>query len=79
MSNPAALEAPSLLALEAREAGYKKRIEDLEGALQVAQELFAIVINPQGHPGTSTVHLWAQCTEIECKIRGLLQPKDGAK
>jgi hypothetical protein len=53
------------------------RIKALEGALQIAQELFAIVVNPQDHPNTSVQHLWAQCKEIECKIRDLL--KDGAK
>jgi hypothetical protein len=57
----------------------KARIQELEAALQVAQELFAIVVNPQDHPDTSIKHLGAQCKEIECNIRGLLQPKDGAK
>jgi hypothetical protein len=60
-------------------ASLKARIQDLEAALQIAQELFAIVVNPQDHPNTSVQHLWAQCKEIECKIRDLLQPKDGAK
>jgi hypothetical protein len=55
----------------------KARIHALEGQLQVAQELFAIVVNPQDHPNTSVQHLWAQCVEAECKIRDLL--KDGAK
>jgi hypothetical protein len=59
--------------------GLKARIQDLTDALQIAQELFAIVVNPQDHPNTSVQHLWAQCKEIECKIRDLLQPKDGAK
>jgi hypothetical protein len=55
------------------------RIQALEGTLQIAQELFAIMVSPQDHPNTSVLHLWAQCKEIECKIRALLQPKDGSK
>ena len=55
------------------------RVKDLEASLQVAQELFDIMVNPQDHPNTSVLHLWAQCREIECEIRDLLQPKDGAK
>jgi hypothetical protein len=53
------------------------RIQALEATLQVAQELFAIVVNPQDRPNTSVHHLWAQCVEVECKIRDLL--KDGSK
>jgi hypothetical protein len=60
-------------------ATLKDRIHDLEAALQIAQEMFSIVVNPQDHPNTSVLHLWAQCKEIECKIRDLLQPKDSAK
>jgi hypothetical protein len=65
------------------EAGLRRefaaRIAELEGALQISQEIFAVIVNPQDHPNTSVQHLWAQCKEIECKIRDLLQPKDGAK
>jgi hypothetical protein len=55
---------------------HVNRIQDLEASLQVAQELFAIVVNPQDNPNTSVQHLWAQCVEAECKIRDLL--KEGA-
>jgi hypothetical protein len=72
-------EANAAIIVEAvnSHASLKARIQDLEAALQVAQELFAIVVNPQDHPNTSVQHLWAQCVEAECKIRDLL--KDGAK
>jgi hypothetical protein len=74
-------EANAAIIVEAvnSHASLKARIQELEAALQVAQELFAIVVNPQDHPNTSVQHLWAQCKEMECKIRDLLQPKDGAK
>lgn len=40
-SQPLPIEAPTLLALEAREAGYKKRIEELEGALRhIAKDVY---------------------------------------
>jgi hypothetical protein len=74
-----ALDAVYIAHIRKENATLKARINALEAALQVAQELFVIVVNPQDHPNTSVQHLWAQCKEIECKIRDLLQPKDGAK
>jgi hypothetical protein len=52
------------------------RIQAMESALQISQELFTIMVNPQDHPNTSVQHLWAQCKAIECKIRSLLRPKE---
>jgi hypothetical protein len=60
-------------------ASLKARIQALEGALQTAQELLTIIVNPKDHPNPSILHLRAQCVELERKTRALLQPKDGAK
>lgn len=55
-----------------------QRIEELEAALRESQKVLNMLIDPASIKSTTSIYAFAQATEVEAKIRAVLQPKGAA-